>query len=77
MKRAQASRPHSQALWRVFRIPLLLGLFNLVGLVSALIGDGVWDVLSWVALGIPIALMYLHLRTAGHPVQACHARNSE
>jgi heme exporter protein D len=28
-----------------------------LGLVAALIGDGIWDVFSWIALGIPVATL--------------------
>jgi hypothetical protein len=46
------------AKWRagLWRVPILLGLFSVAGLLSALIGDGVWDALSWAALGIPTAI---------------------
>jgi hypothetical protein len=39
------------ALWRVFRVPAAIALATAVGLVSALVADGVWDALSWLALG--------------------------
>jgi len=42
---------------RVWLWPLLLAIAGLVGLISALVGDGVWDVLSWLALGTPIAVV--------------------
>ena len=42
---------------RTFRVPLALAVVSAVGLVSALVGDGVWDALSWVALGTPIAVV--------------------
>jgi hypothetical protein len=35
----------------VFAAPLLLALVSGGGLVSALLGDGLWDTLSWLALG--------------------------
>lgn len=38
--------------WRVYRTPTLIALASLVGLVSALIGDGVFNVVSWIALGM-------------------------
>lgn len=38
----------------IFRIPLLVGIVSGVGLTAALLGDGVWDVVSWIALGIPV-----------------------
>lgn len=47
------TRPATRSLWMIFRWPLLVGVVSLVGLVSALVGDGVWDALSWLALGVP------------------------
>ena len=43
----------SRSLWMIFRWPLLIALISIVGLVSALVGDGWWDALSWATLGIP------------------------
>jgi hypothetical protein len=40
----------------IFRMPLLIGVVSTIGLASALLGDGMWDVLSWVTLGVPVAL---------------------
>jgi hypothetical protein len=42
---------------RVFGLPLLLGLLSAVGLLSALLGDGPWDALSWLGLGVPVAVI--------------------
>lgn len=55
---------HSQSLREVFRVPLWLGLLSAFGLLSALIGDDVWDVLSWLALLAPVAVAgwYWHRR---------------
>lgn len=39
----------------VFRAPLVLGLLSAIGLVSALLGDGVWDVVSSTAVLSPVA----------------------
>jgi hypothetical protein len=41
------------ALWRW---PIVLGVATAVGLLSALLGDAVWDTLSWIALGAPVAV---------------------
>jgi hypothetical protein len=46
-----------QSLWRIFRWPLLLGFSSIVGLVSALVGDGWWDALSWITLLAPVAVI--------------------
>jgi hypothetical protein len=38
-------------------MPIVLAVCSAVGLISALLGDGVWDVLSWFALGAPITII--------------------
>jgi hypothetical protein len=42
------------AFMRLWGAPIALAVLTIVGLVSALLGDGVWDYLSAVALGIPV-----------------------
>ncbi|QHG26061.1 hypothetical protein [Pseudomonas sp. DTU12.1] len=46
-------RPRQSNFWKVFGVPLAIGLLSAGGLFAALLGDGVWDSLSWVGLGIP------------------------
>lgn len=41
------------ALWGV---PILLAILTALGLASALVGDGVWDGVSALALGTPVAV---------------------
>ncbi len=43
--------------WRVFAWPIAIGSASLVGLVSALVGDGAYDALSWLLLGGAVALV--------------------
>lgn len=50
----------NRSLWQIFAIPILVALASGIGLVTALVGDGVWDVLSWVGLGLPVALSVWH-----------------
>ncbi|MBN9594058.1 MAG: hypothetical protein J0G36_01790 [Afipia sp.] len=58
-----APRPRRQTNGQIFAIPALLGVLSIIGLVSALVGDGVWDGVSWVTLAIPILLCeYFFLR---------------
>ena len=40
----------------VWSAPIALGLLTMIGLVSALLGDGVWDALSAVTLGLVAAV---------------------
>ncbi len=49
-------QPRRQTNGQIFAIPIVLGVLSIVGLVSALVGDGVWDGVSWVTLAIPILL---------------------
>jgi len=49
-------RPRQSNFWKVFSIPVVIGALSAAGLFSALLGDGAWDALSWVGLGIPTVL---------------------
>ncbi|MBD9426435.1 hypothetical protein IB232_13950 [Pseudomonas sp. PDM15] len=44
--------------WRqsTFAIPTLIGVLSAAGLFAALLGDGPWDALAWLGLGLPAAL---------------------
>jgi hypothetical protein len=48
-------RPPSQ----IFAVPLLIGVVSAIGLTAALLGDGVWDAVSWLALGVPVVVVGL------------------
>ncbi len=49
-------KPRQSNFWKVFGTPTIIALFTAAGLFAALLGDGTWDVLSWVGLGIPAVL---------------------
>jgi hypothetical protein len=67
---------------QIWGIPLILGVVSAIGLISALLGNGVWDILSWVMLGLPCAVIawYLvkayYLRFLGVSCCISHHRNS-
>ncbi len=42
---------------KVYGTASLIAVLTLFGLLSALLGDGVWDALSWVFLAIPLAVI--------------------
>ncbi|WP_051237517.1 hypothetical protein [Ottowia thiooxydans] len=42
------------SLWIVWRMPLLLGVLTVFGLLLALLGDGTWRWASWLALASPV-----------------------
>ncbi|MDG9925901.1 MULTISPECIES: hypothetical protein [unclassified Pseudomonas] len=46
-----------RGLWMIFRWPLLLAVLSLFGLISALVGDEVYDLLSWLSLAVPLLLI--------------------
>jgi uncharacterized membrane protein YjjP (DUF1212 family) len=43
--------------WRIFRWPLVIAAASLAGLLSALLGDGWPDALSWLLLGGLLVVM--------------------
>ncbi|UZK66381.1 hypothetical protein [Sphingomonas sp. M1-B02] len=49
-----------------FAIPLLLAALSLFGLVSALLGNGLADLLSWITLTTPIAAVAWAMRVQRH-----------
>jgi hypothetical protein len=49
-------KPRQSNFWKVFAIPTVIAVLSAAGLFAALLGDGVWDSLSWLGLGIPAAL---------------------
>ena len=40
---------------RTCALPRFIGITSIVGLLAALLGDGVYDAVSWLGLGIPVA----------------------
>ncbi len=46
----------SRATWRIFVWPGAIALLGAAGLFAALLGDGPWDTLAWLGLGIPAVL---------------------
>ncbi len=41
----------NRGLGAIYRLPALIAAASLLGLLSALVADGIWDALSWVTLG--------------------------
>lgn len=55
--------------WKVWGMPLLLAALTLFGLLSALLGSGIWNWLSWIALATPVYIGMKHLMVAGKKVK--------
>ncbi|MFJ4493384.1 hypothetical protein [Pseudomonas atacamensis] len=49
-------KPRQSSFWKVFSTPIVIALLSATGLFAALLGDGIWDALSWVGLGVPAFL---------------------
>ncbi|WP_167066363.1 MULTISPECIES: hypothetical protein [unclassified Pantoea] len=43
----------SQSTAKVFAWPAAIALLGALGLFAALLGDGAWDMLAWLGLGLP------------------------
>ncbi|HEX8606589.1 MAG TPA: hypothetical protein VF774_28365 [Pseudoduganella sp.] len=50
----------SRSFLRLWGVPILLGILTTIGLVAALLGDGPWDLVSGIALGVPVLLGIWH-----------------
>jgi hypothetical protein len=55
LHRKNADRKGQGAFFGLWAWPLALALLTALGLISALVGDGVWDMVSALALGLPVA----------------------
>lgn len=53
---------HRQSLWRIFAAPAALAAISILGLVSALTGDGIRNAVSWIALAIPVIAVIWAMR---------------
>jgi hypothetical protein len=51
------TRPRTVRFMIVFAVPALIAITSLTGLVVALLDDGAWDVIGWIGLGIPVAVL--------------------
>jgi hypothetical protein len=41
---------------KIYTLPTIIAVVSGVGLIFALLGDGIWDVMSWLAVGLPLAV---------------------
>jgi len=44
------------SLTAIFAVPTIVAVLSLIGLVGALLGDGVWDWIGWIGLGACVAV---------------------
>ncbi|WP_222837292.1 hypothetical protein [Dyadobacter fermentans] len=48
--------------WKVWGMPIVIGILSGIGLISALTGDDIWDAISWLTLGFPVVVGFWFLR---------------
>lgn len=60
----------------IFAIPTVVGVLSLIGLIGALLGDGVWDGIGWLGLGTGLAVLVWALiaRRVARPTATRSAR---
>lgn len=54
---------HHFTLWQVFRAPVVIAALSLFGLVAALLGDGLWDIVGALTLASSVAATICALAT--------------
>jgi len=50
-------KPGAANLLTVFAVPVVVAVLSLFGLIAALIGDGMWDAVGGIALGVSVAVL--------------------
>ncbi|WP_013503329.1 hypothetical protein [Rhodopseudomonas palustris] len=45
---------------QIFAAPVAIGVITALGLTTALLGDGLWDWISWIALSLPVAVAIVY-----------------
>ena len=56
----------ASAFWSLWGWPLAIAVLSGAGLVGGLVGDGAWDWMTWVGLGVPcVASVWFGLRGRG------------
>ncbi len=57
---------YSLSFRQIYGPAIVIAAITLYGLLSALLGDGVWDAFSWVALSIPLFVITLKYVNGKH-----------
>lgn len=57
----QVRSKRGNSLRQIFTMPLVLACIIGFGLLCALFGDGIWNVLSWVAMSVPLVVIAYHV----------------
>lgn len=52
-------KKHLKQVWKLWAMPVLLAVLILLGLLAALLATGIWHVLSWCAMAIPLLIVWM------------------
>ncbi|AUC94859.1 MULTISPECIES: hypothetical protein [Bradyrhizobium] len=55
-----------RSITQIFLAPVLLCAVIAFGLISALLGDGIWDQASWLALALPLVVIVFYVSRRGN-----------
>ncbi len=55
--------PHVKKIWG---LPLLLAALTLFGLLSALLGTGIWYWVAWHSISVPLIVIFLKIYAKGN-----------
>jgi len=47
---------------KLWGMPILMAVITLTGLISAILGTGIWHYISWISLSYPLYIMIKHGR---------------
>jgi hypothetical protein len=64
-----ARKAGTQSLAQIFAVPTALGAITAIGLIAALVGDGIWDVVGWLSLGVPVVVIVWFLLLRPRPAK--------
>lgn len=74
---AAGALAHHRTFGQIFGVPILLAITTAAGLLSALLGDGVWNALSWLALGIPLVIVAWYAGRSARRASSSSSATSE
>ena len=48
---------NSSTFFKVWGMPIVLGIVTIIGLLLAIMGTGAWRIFSWITLSLPLGVM--------------------
>ena len=67
-----ASHRRGNTLWRIFAMPLFIGITSLVGLIVTLLGNDIWHLVGWITLALPVVIVAWAMQKKARSTRARH-----